>query len=81
MAFNKNNMNIMVNSAQAGVPRVYCYYNAGGDTITADGYFSPDVGIKNNDLVLVLAQNSATAPLWYKLAVADNVVVASVLAA
>lgn len=68
MAFKKENLGVLFNGA-ANAPRVWVYNNAGGDTVTSAGYFGKDLGIKNNDIVLVLAKDAGSVPTFHKLAV------------
>lgn len=78
MAYKNTNFGPMHNSAQSAAPCVFVYWNESADTITAAGYFPQNAGIKNGDLVLVLAKDSATAPKWHKLTVDDAGVITAV---
>lgn len=75
MAYKSTNFGPMHNAAQSAAPCLFVYWNETADTLTGAGYFPQNAGIKNGDLVLVLAKDSATAPKWHKLAVADTGVV------
>lgn len=81
MAFKKENFGVLFNGA-ANAPRVWVYYNAGADTVTAAGYFGTNLGIKNNDIVLVLAKDAGGVPTFHKLAVntSTGVITATALA-
>ncbi len=69
MAFKKEHFGAMHNNAAAGAPRIWVYYNDGADTVTAAGFFGTNLGILNNDLLLVCAKNAGAKPAWYKLTV------------
>lgn len=75
MAYKNTNFGPMHNAAQSAAPCVFVYWNENGDSITGAGYFPQNAGIKTGDLVLVLAKDSATAPKWHKLTVADTGVI------
>lgn len=81
MAFKKENFGVLFNGA-GNAPRVWVYYNAGGDTVTTAGYFGTNLGIQNNDIVLVLAKDAGGVPTFHKLAVnsSTGVITASALA-
>lgn len=81
MAFKNDNLKVLFNAAGNG-PKIWCYYNEGGDTVTTAGYFPKTAGIKNNDIALVLAKDAGGVPTFHKLAVnsSTGVITASALA-
>lgn len=72
MAFDRENLTIMVNSLKNGiVPTKYLYYNELSDTVTATGFFD-DVRIQVGDLIDVVAADYLSVASYSISAVASN---------
>ena len=41
-------------SGVSGIPNVWAFYNADGDTVTAAGFIPADIGVKAGDQVMVI---------------------------
>lgn len=76
MAFDKSRFACVMNNASANMPRIFAYYNYGQDTITSAGYFPANVGIQNNDLLIVFTKDAGAIPAWHKLSVSGETVTA-----
>jgi hypothetical protein len=60
MAFNRENLSIVVNNAKSGtVPSQWLYYNDGDDTVTAAGFFA-DGSLEEGDQIDCLSDDYTT---------------------
>lgn len=79
MAFNRNNLSIVVNNAKSGVvPSLWFYYNDGDDTVTAAGFFT-DKRLLVGDQIDVL-NDAYTAITRYRVSAVSATGAATVLA-
>jgi hypothetical protein len=76
--FRKENWETRTGIAKGAAPKTFIFWNEDDDTLTGAGYFPADLGIKTGDMVEVIADDSATAPTWLKLTVANGVATAAV---
>ena len=72
MAFNRENLTVIGNSAKSGqVPTLYFYHNADTDTVTASGYFN-DARLNVLDVIMSLAANATVLTFYRVDSVSDN---------
>ncbi len=72
MAFDRENLSIVVNNIKAGVvPSQWVYYDESGDTVTAAGYIN-DIRVRVGDQVDVLAAAYTSTTLYRVSAVTDG---------
>lgn len=71
MAFNRENLSVMVNNAKSGtVPATYSYWNEANDTVTAAGFFT-DKRLNVGDQMDVIA-SAYTARVPYYVSAVSN---------
>ncbi|MCP3684177.1 MAG: hypothetical protein GY861_15960 [bacterium] len=72
MAFDRENLSIIVNNVKSGeVPTSWLYYDSAGDTVTAAGYMT-DYRLNVGDMVEVLAAAYTSTALYRVSAVTDG---------
>lgn len=72
MAFNRDNLSIVVNNIKSGVvPSLWLYYNDGDDTVTTAGFFT-DYRLRVGDQIDVLSDDYTTVTRYRVSAVSDG---------
>ena len=80
MSFDIINLTPLQNGKNRVVPTLWTYYNRDNDDISIlnNNYFNKECGLKNNDILIIIGQNSSNKS-WYRVEVNSTNYVISIV--